>query len=234
MKYRYEIIDEGVKANLSVLEEEKIQEEIREHMKDDADCIALNISPGIYVSFPKSIVKKFPVYDPDGWNLFPEVIPPKEGKYIVQRGSRHIEESYYITVDHWDRTDNYLPIEALIKSWEIFNTLAFREFPKMLEKEVFLDRKLEYTSDFKFRLKYLTIFSLTAEDALDQIETALENVNQNDVEKALSEKVFYFKLVYKASEDCHKQFLPFSVCIDNCENWNEFWNWKKKQLETIT
>lgn len=54
-------------------------------------------SVSIYIE--KDVIEKTPEYKPDKWNLYPEIKPPKEGRYLIQWKSGNVP---YFSIGVWD------------------------------------------------------------------------------------------------------------------------------------
>lgn len=101
MKYR--IKNKKLEALVySLFDEEIVQKEISNHIEDSSDfvyfrntnCELKDLKENrkflffpksiLKIGVPKSAIEKVREYDPDDWNPYPEVKPPRYGQYLVQ------------------------------------------------------------------------------------------------------------------------------------------------------
>lgn len=141
MKYR--IKNESLAKLISLLfDEQDLQKQIEEQFKDNSNIIALcskgeefitKLNPEYeeiknakgHVSFFISKeeiegIKQIPEYEPDKWNLYPEIKPPKEGRYLIQS---KIGNNPYFYIGVWDKKNPW------------YGNLVFRDLPDPYEGE---------------------------------------------------------------------------------------------------
>lgn len=70
----------------------------------------------VIVIFSKKEVEKIPEYEPDKWNLYPEIKPPKEGRYLIQWGNGNDEP--FFSIRTWEEEN----------PWR--GNFVFRELPE--------------------------------------------------------------------------------------------------------
>lgn len=78
---------EAVKAIIiRLLSDDEIAKGCNRQMEDGSSFILLSDdNDDIMLRLDKERFKKIPEYDPEGWNPFPDVKPPKVGQYLVTR-----------------------------------------------------------------------------------------------------------------------------------------------------
>lgn len=139
MKYKYEITDERVEKVISVCDPDWVQKEFDNQYKGDSDsisiCYKLADDTDLHIRFPKSIIKRVYVYDCAGWNPFPQVLPQKEGRYLVQCASDYIAPCLYL--GDWEpclydvKREEAKTLALNLDYWKSKNVIAFHELPPM-------------------------------------------------------------------------------------------------------
>lgn len=72
------------KINQLVVSDDRIATCCREQMKDPTDYISLESEVfKLSMRVDKDYFEEFPEYNPDGWNPYPEILPPEEGEYLI-------------------------------------------------------------------------------------------------------------------------------------------------------
>lgn len=127
----------------SLFDEEIVQKEISNHIEDSSDfvyfrntkCELKDLKENrkflffpksiLKIGVPKSAIEKVREYDPDDWNPYPEVKPPRYGQYLVQwkKGPEGCGEEFPLGVYFWDKYETWTGIEA------------FRELPELYQPE---------------------------------------------------------------------------------------------------
>ena len=151
MKHRYRFKNPRIeKAVFALFDENSIKAAIDRQMDNVSNIISLancwpkenktkiheelqeNIGLIGRIDFAKSELEVIPEYDPNGWNHYPEILPPEEKSYLVQ------------VFDNWKQTNNLLILDWSVsdKCWRIlvdeedgFNFVAFRELPELYKPE---------------------------------------------------------------------------------------------------
>ncbi len=129
MKYEYEITDNRI---LSVLADENIYNyDLSSQLKEEYE--AGNSTIYLYFEicdydykyekhffFPRSFVKKEILFDSDGWNPFPQLLPAEHKSYLTQSGNNEF------AIYGWSKGNSE---EENRVRWEALNVVAFRELP---------------------------------------------------------------------------------------------------------
>ncbi|MTT64680.1 hypothetical protein [Parasutterella excrementihominis] len=129
MNYKYQLKNEELENALKVIFDKKyVENELQRQMTNDSRTFYIEIDDeeGIkaVVKIPKEEVERVRVYDPNNWNPYPEVKPPKRGYYLVTR------------IRNRDNGDTYKGVDLCLfglNNSDIFtnsNILAFRELPE--------------------------------------------------------------------------------------------------------
>lgn len=103
MKYKHQFKNKAFADALGVIfGKDCVDNELQKQINDESDCIYIEAFEleGIKASItiPKEETERVPDYDPDNWNPFPAVTPPKEGVYLISL--RSVDEPY-LTVDKY-------------------------------------------------------------------------------------------------------------------------------------
>lgn len=83
-----------------------------------------------HIEFPKTEIEKALVYDPVGWNPYPDVKPPESGDYLVTLRSGELDLGYYTAATYGPSAS-----DCQRGRWHVSNILytesivAFRELP---------------------------------------------------------------------------------------------------------
>lgn len=79
----------------------------------------------ISISISVEGVEQIPEYNPNGWNKYPEIEPPREGYYLVQwkKGKEGCGKNFPLDVSYWGENRDWTGIEA------------FRELPELYKPE---------------------------------------------------------------------------------------------------
>lgn len=121
----WKIKDPELKRKMNqFISDEDINQLCKKQMKGISKCIFFFEDSGVSIRIDKSFFEEFPEYNPDGWNPYPEVKPPRRGYYLVTRLRTRDNGDTYKGVD--------LCLFGLNNS-DIFansNILAFRELPE--------------------------------------------------------------------------------------------------------
>lgn len=108
-----------LKVNQLVVSDDRIATCCREQMKDPTDYISLESEVfKLSMRVDKDYFEEVPEYNPDGWNPFPALRPPRPGNYLVYLNGRF---EHKIRVSYFN-TD--------FRSWDQYSgaaVLAFRE-----------------------------------------------------------------------------------------------------------
>lgn len=108
-----------LKVNQLVVSDDRIATCCREQMKDPTDFILLESEVfKLSMRVDKDYFEEVPEYNPDGWNPFPALRPPRPGNYLVYLNGRF---EHQIRVSYFN-TD--------FRSWDQYSgaaVLAFRE-----------------------------------------------------------------------------------------------------------
>ena len=133
MKYRYRFKNPRIeKAVFALFDENSIKAAIDRQMNNDSNIISLancwpkenktkiheelqeNIGLIGRIDFAKSELEVIPDYDPNGWNPYPEVEPPRDGWYLVQwkKGPEGCGDEFPLGVSYWDKDETWTGIEA--------------------------------------------------------------------------------------------------------------------------
>lgn len=88
MKYKYQLKNKALEEALGVIfGEEYVENQLQEQMADKTKYFYIEIDEpeGIKssITIPKEEVERVRTYDPENWNPYPEVEPPKSGIYLV-------------------------------------------------------------------------------------------------------------------------------------------------------
>lgn len=134
MKYR--IKNETLKkAIFAFFDEESVMQSIVEQMNDGSNFIQLTNRSASWKNaflnrelsdicsletrfyFNKTEIEQIPEYNPNGWNKYPEVKPPKEGRrYLIQLGNGNDEP--FFSIRTWEEEN----------PWH--GNFVFRELPE--------------------------------------------------------------------------------------------------------
>ena len=145
MKYRYEFKNKALgEAVYTIFGEEFARDEIEQQMPDFDDYIRIEVDEwdannklfNSHVEFSKNEIEKKLIYDPEGWNPYPEIEPPESGEYLTTLISGNMALVHYTAA-------TYGPSASDCKScrWHIGNILcrdeiiAFRELPEKYDPE---------------------------------------------------------------------------------------------------
>lgn len=84
-----------------------------------------NAKAEVKISIEKNEIERIREYNPNGWNKYPEVKPPRDGWYLVQwkKGPEGCGEEFPLGVSYWDKDEDWTGIEA------------FRELPELYQPE---------------------------------------------------------------------------------------------------
>lgn len=112
---------DAVKALINqLLSDDEISKSCNDQMYDGSSYILLfNDDEQIQLRLDKERFEKVPEYDPDGWNPFPALRPPRAGNYLVYLTENHenrIRISYFY--NDYRGWDNYRDASIM----------AFKEF----------------------------------------------------------------------------------------------------------
>ena len=100
MKYKYQFKNKDLgKAVEVIFGENNIEKILNEQIKDETKIILLTINrpDGIKstISIPKEEIERVRAYDPDSWNPHPQIIPPKDGIYLICLSNGRLEIDSY-------------------------------------------------------------------------------------------------------------------------------------------
>lgn len=105
---------------MQLLSDESIAKRCQDQMTDGSNYIlASDDDQKFSISIVKDLFENVPEYNQDGWNPFPDVLPPEGGYYLIFLGS---DREIPITVDKYE-------INGLSEYWKSFfryEVLAFR------------------------------------------------------------------------------------------------------------
>ena len=104
MKYKHQFKNKAFANALGVIfGEDCVDNELQKQINDESDYIYIEIFEleGIKASItiPKEETKRVPDYDPDNWNPYPQLTPPRSGLYFIYRT---YEFENKITVDRYE------------------------------------------------------------------------------------------------------------------------------------
>ena len=123
----------------SVFDEETVQQTIAERIYDGSCRISFGSGDichakvkheheylektysAVFLAIDKKEIEQIPEYNPNGWNKYPEVKPPKNGQYLAQVTKKNGEFSFWFIF--WDKD---LP-------WK--EECVFRELPEPYKPE---------------------------------------------------------------------------------------------------
>lgn len=115
----WKIKDPELKRKMNqFISDEGINQLCKKQMKGISKCIFFFEDSGVSIRIDKSFFEEFPEYNPDGWNPFPALRPPRPGNYLVYLNRRF---EHQICVSYFN-TD--------FRSWDQYSgaaVLAFRE-----------------------------------------------------------------------------------------------------------
>ncbi len=138
MKYR--IKDKQLeKLIYSIFDEADVQSQIEEQIDEDwynvklsssdfdkTELCATKMNPdyedlnedhgSISIFIRKEVIERIPEYKPDKWNLYPDIKPPKEGRYLIQWGNGNDEP--FFSIRTWEEEN----------PWR--GNFVFRELPE--------------------------------------------------------------------------------------------------------
>lgn len=152
MKYR--IKDDSLeKLVYSIFEEEDVQRQIAKQMEegefdpiiicsfdefDDSDDLTTEVKPeyeplekkrcsvAIFINVDE--IEKIREFDPNGWNPFPQVLPPERKRYLIQfeddSGAKKLD------IGSWIKSNTEEENKGL---WESYKVVAFRELPPFFD-----------------------------------------------------------------------------------------------------
>ena len=81
----WKIKDPAIKEKINhLLSEERVTQSCDAQMDDESNFILLS-DIDVDIRLSKESFENVPEYDPEGWNPFPDVKPPKVGQYLVTR-----------------------------------------------------------------------------------------------------------------------------------------------------
>lgn len=142
MKYRIKN-EKLAELVYSVFDEETVQQTIAERI-DDGSC-RISFGSGdichakvkheheylektysaVFLAIDKKEIEQIPEYNPNGWNKYPEIEPPREGYYLVQwkKGKEGCGKNFPLDVSYWGENRDWTGIEA------------FRELPELYKPE---------------------------------------------------------------------------------------------------
>lgn len=106
MKYKYQFKNKDLaKAVEVIFGEDNVEKILNQQIKDETKIILLTINrpDGIRstTAIPKEEIERVRAYDPDNWNPHPQIIPPKDGIYIVCLGNGRLSIDSYSTQLNW-------------------------------------------------------------------------------------------------------------------------------------
>lgn len=114
----WKIKDPAIKEKINhLLSDERVTQSCDAQMDDEANFILLS-DIGVDIRLSKESFENVPEYDPEGWNPFPALRPPRPGNYLVYLNGRF---EHQIRVSYFN-TD--------FRSWDQYSgavVLAFRE-----------------------------------------------------------------------------------------------------------
>ena len=104
MKYKHQFKNKAFANALGVIfGEDCVDNELQKQINDESDYIYIEIfePEGIKASItiPKEETERVPDYDPDNWNPYPQLTPPRSGLYFIYRT---YEFENKITVDRYE------------------------------------------------------------------------------------------------------------------------------------
>lgn len=104
MKYKHQFKNKAFADALGVIFGENcVDNELQKQINDESDYIYIEIfePEGIKASItiPKEETERVPDYDPDNWNPYPQLTPPRSGLYFIYRT---YEFENKITVDRYE------------------------------------------------------------------------------------------------------------------------------------
>lgn len=104
-----------------LLSDEIVAQGCNRQMDDNSDYILLSCGE-VDIKLKKESFENVPEYDPEGWNPFPDVKPPANGRYLVTRQMK---------IDNGD-TAIFIQLAGFENGqWFMKNdVIAFRELPK--------------------------------------------------------------------------------------------------------
>lgn len=104
MKYKHQFKNKAFADALGVIFGKNcVDNELQKQINDESDYIYIEIfePEGIKASItiPKEETERVPDYDPDNWNPYPQLTPPRSGLYFIYRT---YEFENKITVDRYE------------------------------------------------------------------------------------------------------------------------------------
>lgn len=104
MKYKHQFKNKAFANALGIIfGEDCVDNELQKQINDESDYIYIEIfePEGIKASItiPKEETERVPDYDPDNWNPYPQLTPPRSGLYFIYRT---YEFENKITVDRYE------------------------------------------------------------------------------------------------------------------------------------
>lgn len=121
MKYKYRLKNKEIENALGVIfGKECVEDELQRQMSNDSYFLylAIDSEDGVKgaIKVSKREIERVRTYDSENWNPFPEVDPPKDGRYLV---FVNYCDAKYIDVDNYT-------IDKGWKTNEDDDILAFR------------------------------------------------------------------------------------------------------------
>lgn len=129
MKYQYRFKNKELFEAVSVIfGKEYVEKELQRQMPDEFDYFILETADHNKINssalIPKEEVESTRVYDPNGWNSFPEVNPPECGEYLVtfkDEDADYVQQNYFDNLGRWETAHS--------------DVIAFRALPAPYQPE---------------------------------------------------------------------------------------------------
>lgn len=119
MTNKYRIKNKALEQALNVIYgEEDVEDQVNRQMTNTTSYICFELDHSS-TTISKTEIAEVKEYNPNGWNPFPDVLPPEGGSYLIFLGS---DREIPITVDKYE-------INGLSEYWKSFfryEVLAFR------------------------------------------------------------------------------------------------------------
>lgn len=120
----WKISDPELKEKINhLLSDEIIAQGCNRQMDDNSDYILLSCGE-VDIRLKKEIFENVPEYNPEGWNPFPKIKPPRSGRYFI-----------YLDNSGWSQRLHLGTYDDELEQWKFIPTKAVLFFKECHEQE---------------------------------------------------------------------------------------------------